>query len=777
MVHERTGVAFGLWVRTRRKHLDLTQAELGRQVGCSAAAIRKIEAEERKPSRQLAELLMIALQIPSDQREQFLNMARGIAIQELSLSPSPPNHNLPVLLTSTIDRTLDLSRVIRWLRDPAVHLVTIIGPPGIGKTRLSIHTGYSLLEDFADGVWFVDLSEVTQADLLFPYILRALPDSNLLPAADSQQLLNALRNKSLLLILDNLEQIAESAVPEIAKILQNCPRLKILATSRVPLHLYGEYLYQLPPLSIPPPEAAANPDALQNYESVQLLTARIQQHDPSFKVSAATAQAVIEICTLLDGIPLAIELAAASLRRMTIAELWNMLKRGNWIREMESDVRNIPDRQRTLENVINWSFNLLSTQQQDFFAGLGIFSGWFNEEITAALFQITPAAALQQLNALSDHSLLSRTSVQGFTAWQMLELIREFALTRLSDEQHRQLNWRKTEYFTSRLEALNSEEIPTAERLNFYNLHYSDLLSCLRWTIQEKLTEPAFRLLPFLVEYWSNRGFQYEGLLLVRELMELPDDSPAEVRIQRLNLASDLAWQQADFATSLFYAHQGLELARKHNLESFVPVQLNRLGRIYIEQEQFSEAVAVLEESYRLAHASPELLNPGSPLTQLGEVNLFENRLEESKALLLHALEHLPPSNSIFQAIALTDLAEIALQQNDFEQTRYWLKRASYPAGQHVRRMMVFLCTLAGYLTLSSQDESGLIRAASLFGALEGLRQRSGVKLIRFYQNLIQERHQALRQKLPDSLFEPAYAAGFEWNAEETLKQMTGILS
>jgi predicted ATPase/DNA-binding XRE family transcriptional regulator len=775
MTFVKPSTTFGVWVRTRRRQLDLTQAELGKRAGCSEAAIRKIEADERKPSRQLAELLSRTLEIPHSEREMFLQFARGMLPEEFQIETRTNPHNLPVLLTSTIDRTHDLAAISGLLQDETVHLVTLIGPPGIGKTRLSIHTGQSLLDRFPDGAWFVDLADTTNPDFFLPTLARSLPD---LPASpDISQLIGALKDRQLLLILDNFEQIVEKASLDVAQILKSCPNVRILVTSRIPLHVYGEYEYPVPALSIPARHEKKRPDVLLQFEAVQLFVARACQHQPQFKVTSENAAAVIDLCMVLDGIPLALELAAATLRRMTLNELVSMLKGWsgtNWVRQVSTPARDIPPRQRTLENVIDWSYALLDGQQRDFFSKLGVFSGWFDAEAAAVVCEAEPSAAREMIDVLTDQSLLQREILDNKTFWHMLELIREYAVTKPDPALRARVEQRRAEYFSEQLQVIRRQPHWKSERESYYQVNASNLLASLNYAILDGRTELGFQLVELLDELWWSLGYMKEGLELVHRLMALPDDSEPRIRASRLQMASDLAWQQHDFKTALAFSRAATELGREHGLKDAYPWYLNRLGRIYIEQENFSQAKDALKECLDLAYVSPEILNPGSPLAQLGEIALFEERLEEAKSLLLQALSYLKEEDDIFLAMAKTDLAEIALMQRDNQNARNWLEQAYGSVHQQIRRLLVYLCTLAGYLVLLNQN---MPLAVHFYAAIDALQERSGVQLNSFYQRVNRERMLMAHENFSEQEWREIWQTGRGWDREVALRQVGSVLN
>jgi predicted ATPase/DNA-binding XRE family transcriptional regulator len=762
---------FGAWVRTRRRQLDLTQAELGRRAGCSEAAIRKIEADERRPSLQLAELMARALEIPAADGQLFLQFARGVYIETLSLEPRAESHpnNLPAFLTPTIDRARDLAHVLALLAEADHHLITIIGPPGIGKTRLSIHCGREALSDFPDGAWFVDLAEIDNPDFFIPAIARSLGTLDLPPSPDLVRLLDGLKNKKLLLILDNFEHIVEKAALDVAQILKACRHLKILVTSRVPLHIYGENEYPLPPLSVPPREGRSTPEELMQFESVQLLAARIRQHQPQFRILPGNVSEIVEICNILDGIPLAIELAAASLRRMTLGEMVSLLRGRNWVREISTPARDLPQRQRTLENVIDWSYSLLTEQQRVFFCKLGVFSGWFDAEAVSAVCQQSLSKSIGFLNALTDHSLLMHDVIKGVHYWRMLELIHEYAQTRLSGRN--QVELLRAEFYLGKLRELEQSAARSVQedyvQINFGNLH-----SAYRWAIAEGKMDLCFQLFSELDKSWLGvDGYLKEGLDLIQQFLALPSGIDPLLRLKYMQSAADLAWQQHNFEVATSLSREAVNYGLAHGLQDEYIHYLNRLGRIYIEQGMLTEAKETLNECFELATRNPSTFDPAWPLTQLGEVALFEGRLEEAKSILENVLPHLSEFDDdyVFIPMAQTDLAEIALAQCDFPRARFWLSKAHATAKQQIRRTLIFLCALAGYLALAPDGDKE--RSAQFYGAITTFEKRAGVVLGAFYQKLNQERMRLVRENLSEKEWLAGFKAGRGWDRSEAIEQ------
>lgn len=322
-----TTASFGYWVRRRRKALDLTQQSLARQAHCAVTTIKKIEADLRRPSPQLAECLADVLALTGDQRADFLKAARGERATDHLVLPTQPmethkdpastatatvsrRHNLPVPTTSLIGRVAEVANVCQMLARNDVRLVTLTGPGGIGKTRLAVHVATELIDDFGDGVCFVALAPIYDPDLVGVTIAQALDVKEMGDDPIVDRLKAVLQRKQILLLIDNFEHVM-AAAPLLAELLAAAPTLKLLVTSRAVLHLTGEHMYPVPPLQLPNLARPSSFDQLAQFEAVRLFTTRAQAVKPDFALMPANGQAVAELCVRLDGLPLAIELVAA----------------------------------------------------------------------------------------------------------------------------------------------------------------------------------------------------------------------------------------------------------------------------------------------------------------------------------------------------------------------------------------------------------------------------------------------------------------------------------
>ena len=762
---------FGYWLRRRRKSLDWTQAELARRVNCTGAMIRKIEADERKPSRQLAEQLADQLNVPADQRSAFLNAARHtVSPDDLSfdvlspLSARRPN-NLPTPLTSLIDRVHDIAAVSALLTRDDVRLLTLLGPPGIGKTRLCIQSAVMVLGQFSDGVWFVDLAPVSEPALVLPTIVRALNIAESGALSPVEQLAGPLRDKHTLLAVDNFEQVM-GAAREVTDLLKACPGLKVMATSRVPLHVYGEHEYAVPAMSLPPRRCA--PDKLIEYEAVQLFRARVREHQPNFAITPANAATIVEVCIRLDGVPLALELAAASLRRMTLEQLVTSLGgAADWLPALHTPARDLPPRQRTLYSAIAWSYSLLDEPTRTAFRSLGVCPGGFDAQAATAICALAAQRIEPALATLSDHSLLARAPGR----WQMLEMIREFALEQMSADERASAQQRHALHFAARLQTIAPEDVSLLE------LDHDNFRAALIWAIRVRDGLLALTMCGKLADYWETRGYLRGGLALAREVLAISENVEPRLRIGFLGSVGHLAWNRYETETALALTEQGIALARTMGLEEESPYLFNILGRIFIEQGDYARAEQTFHDCIQLSQKTRDKFNVALATTQLGEVALACGKLAEAQSLSEQALVLLGSHKARFIAMAHTTLAEVAIARGAYTVAREELQRVAPHLEAHTRLSLSFLASVAGwFITKPRARQDDVRRGVELFGVVERLVERPGAPPSKMYHALNETRTEIARRRLTGREWQEAWHRGGAMTMEQAIEYAQEII-
>jgi predicted ATPase/transcriptional regulator with XRE-family HTH domain/tetratricopeptide (TPR) repeat protein len=445
---------FGEWLKSRRKELDLTQAELARRAGCSTPALRKIESGERRPSKQLAGLLAKSLEIPIEEQTTFVKVARGeLNIERLyPLSnahpsiyrptpiPSPPPGNLPRLLTPFIGRELELNTLSQLLRDPQCRLLTIVGPGGIGKTRLAIEISCRHKDLFPDGIWFVPLAPLNSTDYLIPAIADAMDFKCHGLTNPRNNLIDHLRDKQTLLVLDNTEHLLDG-VELFAEILEKSPQIKLLITSRERLNLLSEWVFEIQGLPVPPSDQLEH---FEEYSSVELFLQSARRMRADYELLDKERVWVARICQIMEGMPLGIEMAAAWVGLLSCEEIAKEIERN--IDFLKVSMRDLPERHRSLRAVLDHSWNLLNSEEKAILSRLSVFRGSFRREAAEDIC----GASLAILSSLKDKSLLRRTD-QG--RYYLHELIQQYAALRLAEDawEVERLKDRHAFYFAGRL--------------------------------------------------------------------------------------------------------------------------------------------------------------------------------------------------------------------------------------------------------------------------------------------------------------------------------------
>ena len=603
--------SFGDWLKRKRKALDFTQAELASQVGCSAAAIRKLEAEERRPSMQIAERLAEIFNIPTEERTEFLRFARG----ELRSAPAEvkedfpwhpsaraPRSNLPAAITSLVGRQQEIALIREYLLNPEIRLVSLVGPPGIGKTRLSIESARAVLPDFADGVFFIPLAPLDDSSLLVFTIAQALGYVEAKRQPAQEQLIEGIGEKQMLMVLDNCEHLVENVAILSSHILSACPHVKLIATSRESLRIPGEWIYAIPTLKIPEASSLVDIETAFAFPALTLFAERARAVRSDFVLNAHNLQDVAAICAQLDGMPLAIELIAARMRLMTPQALLAHL---NHEFVLSADgMRSISSRQKTLHDAIAWSYNLLSEAEQKLFAYLSVFSGVFTAEnvetIFSGMFSGTPVSAL--ITSLLDKSLLQHAfNSHGQTHFNMLVTIHAFALHRLqsmgreTDARNKHLA-----YFFELAEGADKEvRGPNqVQWLQRFGALRDNLRSALEWAIESGRTETALRLASRLDWTWFVRSDHSEGRYWLEHVLTMPDAQryPGPQAEALTQLAHHM-WLQIGAKETRHPAEQALGIARANQDKWNTARALSILGLVLINEGKFGEARTTLEQS------------------------------------------------------------------------------------------------------------------------------------------------------------------------------------
>ncbi len=527
--------AFGEWLAHRRKTLDLTQKELARRVGYSTATIRKIEAEERRPSAQIAVKLAEILEIPPLERAKFLLFARGdwhsapvetVVEAPWRDAPTLARRSLPASVTSLVGREKEIEAVCAHLRDAKIRLLSIIGPPGIGKTRLALEAARMLEAGFHGGAFFITLEFIDNPAQLPCAVFQALGLVEDAHTPLETRLIETLAERQVLLVLDNCEHVIHAAAGFASSLLTACPGVKILATSREALRCPGEWVYAIPALSLPGKNPAEEPSAGPTPPAVKLFEERARAVHSEFKITSGNYQAVASICSRLDGLPLAIEIIAARMRVMAPQALLEQLTDALVL--SANGMRAVSGRQKTLNQAIGWSYSQLSADEQKLFACLSVFSGGFSLKAADAalgcLFEHQSIAEL--VISLSDKSLLQRSfDGHGEARFNFLVTIRQYAQNALREMSlEREARNCHLAYFLAFMEqAEQAIRGPLqAEWIDRIDLEQENIHSALDWAASDRQAGPALRMLCALGWPWEIRNYLNEARAWFERARTLP---------------------------------------------------------------------------------------------------------------------------------------------------------------------------------------------------------------------------------------------------------------
>ncbi|HZU70579.1 MAG TPA: tetratricopeptide repeat protein [Ktedonobacteraceae bacterium] len=514
---------------------------------------------------------------------------------------------LPVQPTPLIGREHEVTAVVRLLRREKVRLVTLTGPGGTGKTRLALQVAAELGNIFTGGVFFVSLASLNDPALVIPTIARTLGIWESVGQPVFTRLVEVLQDKQALLLLDNFEQVIEAA-PQLADLLASCPQLKLLVTSREVLHVRSEREFAVPPLALPDPDHLPKLAALARIPAVTLFLQRAQAVRPEFKLRSTNARTVAEICVRLDGLPLAIELAAARMKLLSPQTLLARLDQP--LNLLTGGARDVPARQQTLRNTIEWSYQLLNAREQRIFRWLSVFVGGCSLQAAETVCTGPDDEAGQvwdDVASLVDKSLLRRMgqTQEGSEDQRllMLETIREYGLEALiaSGEEPAARHAHAVYFLHLAEEAEPALKGPLlVDWLERLEREHDNLRAALQWSLESGKGEVALRLAIALERFWVVRGQRNEGLAFLQKALAGSAEVTTTIRAKALLVAARLAFNQSNYAQGEILAQESLALFRELGDKRGIALSLNRLGVAAWRRGDFSSARVLLEEDLAL---------------------------------------------------------------------------------------------------------------------------------------------------------------------------------
>src|SRR2546421_3109510 len=734
-----------------------------------------------------------------------LESALPTSTSSVASPPSGAHSPLPSPSTSLIGREYHMQMLLNRLLQPSVRLLTLLGAGGVGKTRLALEVTRTAHHDFADGVFFVSLATIRDASLVPSTIVQALHLSQPIASVDPgrqgvsshEDLLKGfLREKELLLVLDNMEQIPDSA-PFISDLLSTAEGLKVMVTSRAVLHLYGEHEFDVPPLEVCPPDHASSPDYVSQFPAVHLFIERARAVNPAFQITEDNTATVARICARLDGLPLAIELAAVRTKVLPLPMILQRLAGGTGqsLTFLRSTAHNVLQRHQTLHDTLDWSYELLDLRQQCLFRRLSVFlGGWTLHaalNIAAAEDQATTLDdLLEQMEALIDHSLMKRMSLEERPLegnpeprFHLLETIREYALGQLGACGEREdIQRRHATHYLALAERVepNLSGREQVRAVSMLVREQDNLRAALAWAIEHDEAEIAQRMCGALGRFWEARTQFQEAHRWIDAALKMTQEMPPAIRAKLLMAASRITLWEIEYEHSRELAQEALVLYEAVGDIAGKTWAMFHIGDTWHMQGEYTLATGYLEESLLLQREQENWSDYAFTLSRLGAMATIQGTFPQAWTYLSEALTlQRKYSEPGLLNVTLVYLGVLALTQGDLIQSSTYLREGLLLAQKTGNRYMLAIDLIAFGCLLGTIREPSY--AARVCSGAEALFESLNTALPAAYRPLYDAYLGSLKSQVDETTWERWWAEGKFLSQEEisalalTASQATGL--
>jgi non-specific serine/threonine protein kinase len=694
---------------------------------------------------------------------------------------SQPQNNLPLQLSSFVGREREVAEVASLLSEH--RLLTLTGPGGSGKTRLALAVASGLVERYEDGMWLVELAPLSDSDLV-PQAVASVLGVREAPGTTFVDSLRAhLESRETLLILDNCEHLVEASASLAGALLPFCPNLKVLATSREALRTSGETLFVVPPLSLPDPRRPPAPDGLPSYEAARLFAERARAVRPDFEITGGNAMAVAQICYRLDGMPLAIELAAARVRVLSVEQISSRLE-DSFALLAGSGKRTAPARQGTLRATMDWSYELLPEEERLLLRRVSVFAGGFAleaAEVVCAGGDLERGEVLELLASLVDKSLVLVSERDGEARYRLLETIRQYGLEKLEEGgEAGQMRGRHAAWFLSLAERAESElkghqQVAWLARLE---KEHDNLRVAMRWLLEEGETDSAVRIAWALWLFWRVHGYQGEGYRYTGEALEAGDALPTLVRAKALCVRGLMSYGIESIEGTERLWEQSAALFRQTKDTFGLALTMGGLSAMALAQGDLDRSTALFEETMELYKKIENKWGVGSVLSHQGVIPLSRGEHEQAARYFEEALAiSREIGDKLIGSVSLHNLAWTSRLQGNYERAAGLYVEGLGVAVELGDKADVAYC-LEGLASMIAEREEPA-RAARLFGASEALLEAIGAPLhVQAQDRALYERTvESLRCRLGEEAFGVAWAEGRAMTLEQVVEYALGTLA